>query len=305
MDTLTLLIIALCLYLYMNPTILTENFTGVLKSTSRGLVTMDRSGLTSDDVASFTEYQSQCIGGEGQRKWIANSSANDAQIILNTNDPIHGKPQSTEMINGRLAPVWIVNDPLCPIDGVDGAWGAWSPCSAKCGTGTQMSTLSCAREPKNGGKPCSHLSRKQPCNTQPCPVDGVDGAPGAWGPCSATCGGGTQSRTLTCAVSPKYGGKPCSYAVQKQACNTQACPPAEPGPVVTVGGNNGTVSCTRFCNGTWGQSALASKYPQYKGAYSMQGTISPDFTCPCTLSNKVTWNQNSAANLTRQQLGIA
>lgn len=54
-------------------------------------------------------------------------------------------------------------------------------------------------------------------------------------------------------------------------------------PIVTITGNNGTVSCTKFCNGVWGQNALAGAYPQYKGAVSVQ---------PISLSDKPTSNQN-------------
>lgn len=54
----------------------------------------------------------------------------------------------------------------------------------------------------------------------------VDGGWSAWSSCSATCGGGTQTRTCT-NPAPAYGGASCSGATS-QTCNTQACPQPVP-----------------------------------------------------------------------------
>ena len=49
--------------------------------------------------------------------------------------------------------------------------------------------------------------------------------------CSATCGGGTSSRTRSCTNPiPKYGGQNCSNlgpAIETQACNINPCPGEE------------------------------------------------------------------------------
>lgn len=50
----------------------------------------------------------------------------------------------------------------------------------------------------------------------------VNGGWTAWGACSVTCGGGTQSRTCT-NPSPANGGADCTGS-STQNCNTQACP---------------------------------------------------------------------------------
>ena len=78
----------------------------------------------------------------------------------------------------------------------------------------------------------------------------------------------------------------------------------EPGPSVVIPGNNGSVSCARFCSGPWGQSQLSARYPQYSGAYSNQFQASADGTCPCLMTNKVTWNQNTSATVDARALGI-
>ena len=64
-----------------------------------------------------------------------------------------------------------------------------------------------------------------------CPVDGGWTEFGAWSTCSATCGGGSQSRQRTCTnPAPQYGGRNCQgQAVEKRSCNTHLCPPSWPG----------------------------------------------------------------------------
>ena len=60
----------------------------------------------------------------------------------------------------------------------------------------------------------------------------VDGAWSEWsefGDCSASCGGGAQSRTRTCTnPAPQHGGKDCDgLAEESQECNSQQCPSKE------------------------------------------------------------------------------
>ncbi len=101
---------------------------------------------------------------------------------------------------------------------VDGGWSAWGSCSASCGGGNQSRTCT-NPAPAYGGADCTGVN-DEPCNTQAC-VGPTDGGWSAWSSCSASCGGGTQSRTCTSPV-PADGGANCSGATN-QACNTQSC----------------------------------------------------------------------------------
>lgn len=58
-------------------------------------------------------------------------------------------------------------------------------------------------------------------DTQPvnCQVSGWSD----WSACTASCGGGTQSRSRTVQVSPQNGGDVCPSLTESQSCNTQSC----------------------------------------------------------------------------------
>jgi hypothetical protein len=106
---------------------------------------------------------------------------------------------------------------------VNGGWSEWTTCSATCGGGTQ--TRTCTNPaPANGGAACSDATvTQQTCNTQSCSTNAVpvNGGWSAWSTCSATCDGGTQTRTCT-NPAPTNGGVTCS-GINWQRCNTQSC----------------------------------------------------------------------------------
>ena len=68
----------------------------------------------------------------------------------------------------------------------------------------------------------------------PAPVDCVVSSWSAFGQCSASCGGGTQTQTRTVITPAANGGAACPALSQSQACNTQAC--QSQAPVTTPGG---------------------------------------------------------------------
>ncbi|XP_069118839.1 thrombospondin-1-like [Argopecten irradians] len=111
-------------------------------------------------------------------------------------------------------------------------WDDWGPCSTTCGNGSQQRTRNCTDpSPQHGGADCDENSStdQQTCYIDDCPIDGAWSTWDDWGPCSTTCGNGTQQRTRNCSdPSPQHGGADCDIitatATANQTCNTGDCP---------------------------------------------------------------------------------
>jgi hypothetical protein len=80
--------------------------------------------------------------------------------------------------------------------------------------------------PEHGGLDCVG-DASEPCNTEACPPGPVNGGWGNWTDCTATCGGGTQTRECD-APAPAHGGLTCedqeNIGLGSRECNTQHCP---------------------------------------------------------------------------------
>ncbi|XP_069118935.1 uncharacterized protein [Argopecten irradians] len=110
-------------------------------------------------------------------------------------------------------------------------WSAYGECSKSCGTGNKTRTRTCNNpSPAGNGSTCSGFYLETTlCNFQSCPIDGGWSSWNDWGPCSVTCGNGTQQRTRNCTdPPPQHGGNDCEYnpvtAAENQNCNTGDCP---------------------------------------------------------------------------------
>ena len=108
------------------------------------------------------------------------------------------------------------------------SWSKWSPCTKTCGEGQRTKTRKVLRTARNGGKDCVGDSRlTSQCQTRQCPA-AIDCKWSSWeksGPCSKSCGGGTQTWQRTELVKSKNGGRPCQgEETYKQNCNTNSCP---------------------------------------------------------------------------------
>jgi len=106
-------------------------------------------------------------------------------------------------------------------------WQSWSACNKACGAGTRSRKRG-QTAPKYRGLACRGAgSESQKCNTQPCAtkVNCIMNGWTAWGKCSKTCGGGTQTRTRIVQKQAAYGGKACpTDRSQTQACSKERCP---------------------------------------------------------------------------------
>jgi hypothetical protein len=115
------------------------------------------------------------------------------------------------------------NTKSCPVDCKVTSWGEWSNCNKPCGGGQSTRTRTVTTQPQYGGIPCPSLSEVQDCNTNPCPVNCSVSDWSSWSPCTAKCGGGTQTRTRIVTRQASYGGNPCPILTESQNCNTQQC----------------------------------------------------------------------------------
>ncbi|XP_039469282.1 A disintegrin and metalloproteinase with thrombospondin motifs 18 isoform X1 [Oreochromis aureus] len=119
----------------------------------------------------------------------------------------------------------------------DYSWGVVrSDCSAPCAGGRISTKAICLQDQKAqvNSSMCNPHTRpalgSHLCNTQPCPAYW---APGDWGACSRSCGGGQQTRTLRCMRKVTYQREevvahsfcPVISPAQVQPCHTQSCPP--------------------------------------------------------------------------------
>ncbi|XP_041369425.1 SCO-spondin-like isoform X3 [Gigantopelta aegis] len=144
--------------------------------------------------------------------------------------PGHCKGNSTATLNKPCSMK------SCPVNGLWSTWKVTStePCTLTCGGGViRIHRSRTCIPPMFGGADCQGLSQdiiKQPCNINPCPIDGV------WSEwrtvsievCSVTCGGGVMEVILerTC-TAPKFGGKDCQgdkRMSRSSQCNTHSCP---------------------------------------------------------------------------------
>ncbi|XP_078315515.1 coadhesin-like [Crassostrea virginica] len=120
------------------------------------------------------------------------------------------------------------NPTPCPVDGGWSNWQTQSKCSVTCGGGVRSSIRYCDHPaPAHGGSSCSgSATRKEPCNSTPCPVNGGWSSWNSPWQCSVTCGGGVKTFVRYCNhPSPAYGGNSCTgSAIRREPCNSTPCP---------------------------------------------------------------------------------
>ncbi|KAI1236572.1 hypothetical protein IHE44_0014825 [Lamprotornis superbus] len=139
------------------------------------------------------------------------------------------------------------NSDPCPVHGNWGPWSSWGTCSRTCNGGQTRRHRSCDNpRPASGGRACAGADVQiQRCSTDLCPVDGNWGQWQPWNQCSASCGGGEQTRVRLCSSpAPLNRGRPCpGDSSQISRCNTQACPG---GPARAKGSIIGSINDVEF-----------------------------------------------------------
>ncbi|MFH1990604.1 MAG: tetratricopeptide repeat protein, partial [Patescibacteria group bacterium] len=194
--------------------------------------------------------------------------------------------------------------------------GDWYACTSSCGGGRQAK--SCVRSD------CSEYSEEQDCNMQACPCapncgntnnycsgesygDGCGGtcwgtrgccnpSCGDWSGCSASCGGGSQSRTCTRGDCSTYG--------ESQSCNTQCCPQdggwsGWSGCSVSCGGGSQSRSCTNpspYCGGAGCSGPSSQSCNTYACIGSFNLNLGGSVVCN---SVPLSWTPASGANAYR------
>ncbi|XP_029454565.1 papilin isoform X2 [Rhinatrema bivittatum] len=145
-------------------------------------------------------------------------------------------------------------------------WGysSWSECNAECGGGYQSRLVFCTIDneayPDYMCKDVPAPINNRTCSNQPCPMI-KRWKMSEWGPCSVTCGGGTQSRSVYCFSHEGRGSQgavandaQCTGFIERppsqQVCNLQRCAVWSVGPWSECstkcgeGVQNRTVTCT-------------------------------------------------------------
>ena len=188
------------------------------------------------------------------------------------------------------------NTQACPTATYEWQWSAWGACPVVCGGGNQTRQVMCVSlTPVYMPVASSNcpISQKpvtwQSCGAKSCNI--YSWSVTAWSGCSATCGGGTQTRAVYCqnfwtgqlsdpSTCSQYMTSP--QPATSQVCNTQACNAViDPTRIGNLTDANGWMlgdwgQCTRECGGGW----------QYRDV-----TCSGDVSATCT-------NLTAASNAT-------
>ncbi|NXX83824.1 PPN protein, partial [Urocolius indicus] len=159
--------------------------------------------------------------------------------------------------------------------GYSWSYGSWSECSSECGGGFQSRLVFCTID--NEIYP-DYMCRNKPqpdtnrtCGRQNCPQT-KRWKTGEWGPCSATCGGGTQTRSVYCVA---FDGQSSQGVVDNTECMAFAQQPRSSQPC-------NVRQCATWSTGPWSEcSASCGEGVQTRTVTcrTQRGSQAQDFAC--------------------------
>ncbi|NXW74308.1 PPN protein, partial [Hirundo rustica] len=159
--------------------------------------------------------------------------------------------------------------------GYSWSYSSWSECSSECGGGFQSRLVFCTID--NEIYP-DYMCRSKPqpdnnrtCGHQPCPQT-KRWKTGEWGPCSATCGGGSQTRSVYCVA---FDGQSSQGVVDDAECMAFAQQPRRSQPC-------NVRQCASWSTGPWSEcSASCGEGVQTRTVTcrTQQGSQAQDFAC--------------------------
>ncbi|KFV44351.1 Papilin, partial [Gavia stellata] len=159
--------------------------------------------------------------------------------------------------------------------GYSWSYGSWSECSSECGGGFQSRLVFCTID--NEIYP-DYMCRNKPqpdnnrtCGHQSCPQT-KRWKTGEWGSCSATCGGGTQTRSVYCVA---FDGQSSQGVVDNAECMAFAQQPRSSQPC-------NMRQCASWSTGPWSEcSASCGEGVQTRTVTcrTQQGSQAQDFAC--------------------------
>lgn len=174
-------------------------------------------GIPSWHEGDWSRCSMACGGGQKTRLVQCHSTSD---VVIPDSECTGTKPATSQSCNSQTCTA-------------DYSWnvGPYGTCSKTCGSGSKYRNVTC--QSKTGVYVAENYctvtkpDTSTACNTDSCPSDTFNWIPGTWSSCSATCGGGTYSRSVTCQnglniiVDNSY----CTAAQPDTngSCNTHSC----------------------------------------------------------------------------------